>query len=232
MKPAPRPRRRRADQKESLRREILDAARGLFAAEGYGSVSLRKIASRIGYTPMSIYLHFQHKSDILDCICEETFTRLLESKQLRDRERPDSPPRERLAAGLRDYVEFGLAHPHHYQLTFMTPPHEPLDLGRREQIGQEAYQRLRQLVASCLDERRRAAVDPDVASQMIWTSVHGLTSLLIARPDFPWAEREELIEGVVRTALSWLSGGGPGLELPETPPAPSPRPLSSSSSSE
>src|SRR5262245_20206556 len=114
-----RTRRRHPESKDCLRREILDAARELFVKEGYRNVSLRKIARRIGYTPMSIYLHFADKADILDCICEETFTGFLAAA---DRLEPaasvDAGPRERLEASLRVFIEFGLAHPHHYQLTF------------------------------------------------------------------------------------------------------------------
>jgi hypothetical protein len=33
---------------------------------------------------------------------------------------------------------------------------------------------------------------------MIWAHVHGLTSLLIARPEFPWVDREALIEAHIR----------------------------------
>jgi AcrR family transcriptional regulator len=195
--------RRHPESKDSLRREILDAARELFVKEGYRNVSLRKIARRIGYTPMSIYLHFADKADILDCICEETFAGFLAAADRLDS--PPAPPsRERLEAGLRTFIDFGLAHPHHYQLTFMTPPDEPLTLGRREQIGQAAYQRLRRLVEASLDERQRARIDLDVASQVIWASVHGLISLLIARPDFPWQERQRLIDGIVRSATGWL----------------------------
>jgi AcrR family transcriptional regulator len=52
----------------------MDAAAGLFGTEGYENVSMRKIAQRIGYTPMAIYLYFKDKNDVLDCICEEAFT--------------------------------------------------------------------------------------------------------------------------------------------------------------
>jgi AcrR family transcriptional regulator len=212
-----------------LRREILDAARELFVKEGYRNVSLRKIARRIGYSPMSIYLHFADKADILDCICEETFTGFLAAADQLDAGAVGSAestaaadstaPRERLEAGLRTFIEFGLAHPHHYQLTFMTPPHEPLALGRREQIGQAAYQRLRTQVAASLDERQRARIDLDVASQVIWASVHGLISLLIARPDFQWQERRRLIDGVVRSATGWLGRCCAEAEPAALPPA-------------
>lgn len=141
-------RRCRADHKESVRRVILDAARELFVCEGYGNVSLRKIARRIGYTPMAIYVHFRDKSEILDCICEETFDAFRANAERLDR--LGLPPRERLAAGLRAYVEFGLEHPYHYQLTFMTPPCGSQSLGRRNQIGQDCYRRMRCRVALCM----------------------------------------------------------------------------------
>ncbi len=194
---------------ERLRREILDAARELFVAEGYQNVSLRKIANRIGYTPMSIYLHFDDKAEILDCICEETFTGFRESADGRDL--ASLSPRERLETGLRGYIEFGLAHPHHYQLTFMTPLADPHTLERRKQIGRDAFQRLRAKIADCVDETRLPGFDLDAASQAIWAAVHGVTSLLIARPDFPWIERQRLIGTILAYAVQSL-GGCPGTE--------------------
>jgi AcrR family transcriptional regulator len=210
-------RRCRADHKDAVRRVILDAARELFVCEGYGSVSLRKIARRIGYTPMAIYVHFRDKSEILDCICEESFACFRANA-----ERLDGlglPPRERLTAGLRAYVDFGLEHPHHYQLTFMTPPCGSQSLGRRNEIGQDCYQRMRRRVALCMavdlagweggeggEAGEAAAVSPEVelAAQTIWTAIHGLVSLLIARPEFPWLERERLIDSVIEGALRVL----------------------------
>jgi AcrR family transcriptional regulator len=222
-------RRCRADHKDAVRREILDAARELFVCEGYANVSLRKIARRIGYTPMAIYVHFRDKSEILDCICEESFACFRANA-----ERLDGlglPPRERLAAGLRAYVDFGLEHPHHYQLTFMTPPCGSQSLGRRNEIGQDCYQRMRGRVAVCMGAEvgggeggeggeagtsggageggegggaAEASPEVELAAQTIWTAIHGLVSLLIARPEFPWLERERLIDSVIEGALRAL----------------------------
>jgi AcrR family transcriptional regulator len=203
-RPTP-PRRRAQDCRDSLRREILDAARELFVSEGYGSVSLRKIARQVGCTPMAIYCHFEDKADILDSICEETFTHFATTGDRLDR--AGLAPRARLRAGLRNYIEFGLAHPHHYQLTFMTSS-RALE-SRREKIGHRAFDRLRNQVAACLAEGGSWDGSPeavDVASQLLWASVHGLVSLLIVRPDFPWAERERLIREAVDGAVDRLCG--------------------------
>jgi hypothetical protein len=35
--------------------------------------------------------------------------------------------------------------------------------------------------------------DVTLLTQSLWAGLHGLVSLLIARPDFPWEERETLI---------------------------------------
>ncbi len=69
-------RERRERQKENLRQEIFDAASDLFSKEGYGQVSMRKIADKIEYSPATIYLYFKDKDDLLHQICEDTFAHL------------------------------------------------------------------------------------------------------------------------------------------------------------
>ncbi len=74
-------RERRAREKEDLKQEILDAARDLFIRDGYESVSMRKIADRIEYSPTTIYLYFRDKSELFDCLSEQAFGKLLEKLQ-------------------------------------------------------------------------------------------------------------------------------------------------------
>src|SRR3954451_4588688 len=105
---------RKSRQKESTRQEILDAARDLFVHEGYGSVSIRKIADKVEYAPGTIYLYFRDKAEILDTICEETFAKLI--ARLQAIEDDTAAPLDKLRRGLRTYIQFGLDHPHHYQL--------------------------------------------------------------------------------------------------------------------
>jgi AcrR family transcriptional regulator len=199
---------RTAGAKDALRQEILDAARELFVCEGYGNVSLRKIARQIGYTPMSIYLHFADKSEILDCICEETFSSFQRTSDRLDRTTPE--PGARLEAGLRAFIQFGLAHPHHYQLTFMTPPScGAVVSDRRREIGLQAYGRFRRMIGNCLGAERSGS-EIDTASQVVWSALHGLVSLLIAKPDFPWQAKRRLINGVLSCAMNWLRCGAPG----------------------
>src|SRR3982750_4398353 len=67
---------RQERDREAVRRAILDAARDLFIAEGYQSVSIRKIAERIEYSPAAIYSYFASKDDIFLALAAEGFHRL------------------------------------------------------------------------------------------------------------------------------------------------------------
>jgi hypothetical protein len=46
--------------------------------------------------------------------------------------------------------------------------------------------------------------DIDAAAQVLWATIHGLTSLLIAHPRFPFAERNVLIDTLIENALAGL----------------------------
>src|SRR3982750_843662 len=97
---------RREREKETLRQVILDAARDLFVNEGYENVSMRKIAEKIEYSPTTIYLYFQDKVDLLDFIVVETLTRLQDKLVAIRKAHPE--PLEKMARGLRAYIEFGV----------------------------------------------------------------------------------------------------------------------------
>ena len=63
-------------ERQAVTASILSAARDLFVAEGYQSVSIRKIAERIEYSPAAIYSYFASKDDIFLALAEEGFHRL------------------------------------------------------------------------------------------------------------------------------------------------------------
>src|ERR1700722_1775054 len=188
---------RRAREKKELRQEILDAARDLFVREGFEHVSMRKIAEKIEYSPTTIYLYFQDKADLVDCLCEETLARLVRKQTQIDQAIAD--PVERLKRGLRSYIEFGLKHPNHYKMSFMMSElfEDPDRAVRSRAMGEKAFDHLRQGLAQCVQQRLIAVADIEATAQVLWATIHGLTSLLIAKPRFPWVERERLIDTLV-----------------------------------
>jgi AcrR family transcriptional regulator len=198
-------RERRAREREDLRQEILDAARDLFICEGYESVSMRKIADRIEYSPTTIYLYFRDKSELFDRLSEQAFGKLLEKLQsIGDPQSGD--PMDRLRRGLCAYAEFGLENPDHYQITFMTMNARIPDaqVNRRHEVGCQSFGCLKQTVSSCIEAGLLRVDDIDLASQILWAGVHGITSLLIAKPSFPWVDKKKLISETIDTMLEGL----------------------------
>lgn len=196
---------RRQLEKENLRQEILDAARELFVAEGFDSVSMRKIADRIGYSPTTIYLYFKDKSELLQEICESTFAKL--SKQIEKSWTTTEDPLERLRLGLLSYIDFGLENPHHYDLVLISPKEmhlADLAIEFEDSMGRKAFDLLIKSVVECLEAGVIRQADVALTAQTLWAGLHGVTALLITHPGFPFVEKEMLIDSVVDTMIRGL----------------------------
>ena len=102
-------------EREAVTAAILDAARELFIAEGYQSVSIRKIAEKIEYSPAAIYGYFPSKDDIFYALAEEGFRMLLDRAQ----EPPGPDPLEDVRRAFLSFYEFSKDHPEHYALMFV-----------------------------------------------------------------------------------------------------------------
>jgi hypothetical protein len=59
-------------------------------------------------------------------------------------------------------------------------------------------------VELCIQRGVFRPMDVDLATQVLWTINHGVTSLLISNPNFPWADREALIQRVIDCAVDGL----------------------------
>ncbi len=191
---------RREREKVELRQRIVDAARELFVSEGYENVSMRKIAEKIDYSPTTIYLYFEDKAALLHSVCEKTQLNMLDTLQTLFEDLSD--PVETLRKCSRAYADFGLGYPEDYKLTFIVGPHHQTGLGLPEgSAAKRMFNYLHAVVKECIRQKRFRQVDVETASQAIWSAVHGVTSLLITYPDFPWVEKDGLITQVIDTMI-------------------------------
>jgi AcrR family transcriptional regulator len=192
-------------RKQLVRQQIIDAARELLVKDGYDQLSMRRVAERIHYSPTAIYLHFKDKKELVESLCEETFSRLVRTLERLPAEHKD--PVVRLRHGLERYIRFGLEHPEHYAAAFIVPhPHQgegndTLDPGSS---GMRAFMTLRDCIADGVRAKKLRAVDPDVAARAAWGAVHGLTSLLIVHDTFPWGDRDRVVAQLIDTIVSGL----------------------------
>ena len=189
------PKERRAREREEIRTVILNAARELFVSDGYDAVTMRRIADRIEYSPTAIYFHFRDKEALLKELCETDFLTLAQQftkiAQVRD-------PVERLRRTGLAYIEFGMQNPNHYRLMFMTP-HPPIEIDedgivRKGNPEEDAYAFLRTIISECVaaGRFRGELKDVDLLAQVVWSGVHGVISLQIAKCNDGWIDWKPL----------------------------------------
>jgi len=188
-----------------LREDILDAASRLFFEQGGADgMTIRAVAAAAGVSPPAVYLHFADKDELIFAVCLNLFTRLDEAMESAAAGVDD--PIEAMKARGRAYVHFGLDHPDHYRVLFMqAPEHQPAHYGPEDVKASAAFEHLLNNVATLLaDPRVRDDVDPYELALDCWAHVHGLTSLLISKPDFGWPDPDAMLDGHFDRLLSGL----------------------------
>ena len=205
MTPVTRRARARRGDGDLLRADILAAAEQLLIKTGdQGAVSIRAIADAAGVTPPSIYLHFADKTELLAAVSQARFHDL--DRVMEEAAASSDSPFEALWARGRAYVRFGLENPEHYRILFMTKPGPERPAKDEGDLpGLTAFSHLVEEVARCMAAGALAAGDPFLVATGLWTGVHGITSLLIARPDFPWPEVDRLLGHVIDVQRRGLS---------------------------
>lgn len=186
---------RRTRRRETQKDEIRNEARAIFVRDGYDGFSMRKLAAALGCSPGALYLYFESREDLFRSLVEESFASLYASLSALADE-PGEDPVDRLKRGLRLYVDWGTSHADDYRIAFLLPPPSagPYRTHR-------AFDVLRSMVAACLPPGKGRKESAETASQAIWAAVHGITSLVIQRPFFPWRTRESVTRQVIGSAV-------------------------------
>jgi AcrR family transcriptional regulator len=177
------------------REEILAVAQRLFVEEGYAKTTIRRIAAELGLCSTVLYLYFPDKGAILEEICAHTFAELTRECQSIRASGQDSVTNLYQAAS--SYIRFGLEHPHEYLLTFNQPGrevHSPQCPGPDDDPGWRSYTSFRALVEDVVATRPDGRAAADTLTQCLWAGMHGLVVLLLTKPSFCWADRDELIQ--------------------------------------
>ena len=206
---------RRERHKAALRSELLAAAHRLVQEEGYEGLTIRKLAKRVGYAPMSVYSYFADKQEILFALAEDAFEMLAR----RIEEHPSDDPVEALRAVMTEYAAFGLGNPNEYRTVFMTEKVKPPE-GRgfaEMEAGNPAMKVLISRVEACVAAGKLSG-DPRAIATMLWAVGHGTISLLITFPFYPFGDPQAFVQRMCDFTLATLTSRTVP-PLTETPPA-------------
>ncbi len=191
---------------ETTRRAILDAALDLFVTNGYAHVSIRNIASRVGYSPGAIYNYFPSKDDIFLALAEEGF-RKLGATQLAMPATSDALG-DLADAAWRLYA-FSKEQPQYFALVFLDR--------RVPRVGPESERfafiseikgSLLARVQRCVDEGLfPVSLHPKVALRLLWAPVVGIASLRLSDRLAPGEDPDALIHDAISTTIAGLRAG-------------------------
>lgn len=193
------PAKHRDRQRAHLRREILAEAGASFANQGYEQFSMRGLAAQLGCSPGTLYLYFRDKDELLHAVVEDSFAGLLETlRSIPTAGDPLGSTKEKLRA----YIDFGLRNPHQYKCAFVLQDSRS---SKRPYQPHPAFDEMLHAVRECVEGGMLGQADITITSQVLWACVHGITSLLIARPGFPWADKNELIEELIEAVVAGVA---------------------------
>lgn len=189
-----------------LRRQILDTSRELLIEQGYGGLSLRRIAAKIGCSATAIYLYFDNRDALVHSLIDEGFDMLYErvaAVAASGNDHDDSL--ERLRRIGWEYITFGLENPEYYEIMFLLDPREmarfPTDRYRRAARSMEPFiEELRRGIAA----GRLRPVEPRSFVNVVWAALHGGTAIVLARRLDVRVDRHRFLRELLDNTLAGL----------------------------
>jgi AcrR family transcriptional regulator len=197
---------RKVRQKKQLRKKIIQTAVTMLLKDGYEKFSMRRLANKIEYSPTTIYLYFENKADLVFNVIEYAFSKFVERFEEIDRQ-SDNNPYENLRKGLRAYIKTALEYPQLYKIMLVIDYNfkkEGCYVLQQGTMNERAFSFLKNTINECLKQGKFTEEDIAIFSQIFWAAIHGLASLLITQPEFPWLPEDKLIDNLINTLMKTL----------------------------
>lgn len=159
----------------SLREACVQEALAIIETDGVESLSLREVSRRLGVSHQAPYKHFSSRDHILAEVVKRAFDAFA-AYLSHHADAPD--PRTRLEQIGRAYLAYAQAHPLHYKLMFNTPLPNPSEHSAMMESAQHAFAMLRDCLAGMVAEQGKLGTLTDLSALFVWSTVHGLASIL------------------------------------------------------
>ncbi len=196
---------RRQRQRQELRGGILAAAREIASTEGWQSVTIRKIAGIIEYSPPVIYEYFGSKDEILLELMRLGYAQQLEAVESAGR--AASGPEEALLGMGLAWLDFAFRSPDLYQVMYGLGG-VPFSAVETRQEGAKIGDAVGRVVVEVLRKNGRELDDVGGKVALLWATLHGLVSLtMVGRLPGGQQEARRLVEQLASDFLAAQRGG-------------------------
>jgi AcrR family transcriptional regulator len=192
--------------KRERRKQILDAAKHVFAEAGYHGASIHAIIERADIARGTFYLYFESKSAVFSSILDQAMADLRRHMHRIEVDNPKIPPQLQLRAQVIDALEY-VVQDRPLAMLLLSAGHTP---------DAEAAERLDQFFGEIRDLLRRAfesgqeikllrkQLQPELLAAAMLGMIRGVVELIITQPDAPKVEQvvDELLTVALRGVLA------------------------------
>lgn len=178
--------------------EIGKHALRIYRAEGFEAVSMRRLAKEVGCAPMTIYAHFEGKTDILRYLWADVLADM--AADIRAKLEPVTSPAERLQSAAHSFVAYWIDHPDHFRLVFMSNDVQRADV--RTFVSDPNTQEHFQLFSALIQEVLPGEDDVQIWADMLISGMIGIALCLNTIPDHPWADAHSMTEGLLAAIMA------------------------------
>ena len=191
----------------NLRSALIQGGLEILSQHGIQHLSLRKVAQSAGVSEAAPYRHFKDKEALLAAIAEQGFIRL--SEQLEAVEEQFAEDAKTLFyRSCHSYIDFAREHPHSMRVMFRFRRAEDLsDYPELQDAADEAFSYLIDMVEYCQQEGLARPGHPLPLALAAWSTVHGLSMLLIDGCISPDVFEDNSQASLIRSTLDTLLAG-------------------------
>lgn len=166
---------------KNTRSTILTAALEILIAEGYASLSMRKIANKIGMSATNIYNYFENKDEVYVYLLIDGFEQLYD--EVYNSSKNSKTPKDKLIQVVKAIINFGINNQNYYELMlsvhapkcsdYIGLPQEPI-VHKEKIIAFMFYDYFTDCVAKCLSEKEQEDYEHcRVITMKLFSQIHG-----------------------------------------------------------
>lgn len=191
-----------ADRAPLQRESIIATTRQLIVDDGLEALTLRRLAGALGVTAPALYGHVKDKQDLLRAVAEDEFDRLI----ARFDQVTETDPVARIRAYNHAYVSHAREHPDTFRVMFLFPP----DLAGAAEVPDDvvlpgatrAFSAAAEAVTEAVESGALAAEDPLLVALALWSTVHGVATVLQLGFGLPKDLEDALVDEVLDRVLA------------------------------
>jgi len=164
-----------------IRDTILETAKKIIEAEGLDSLSIRKLAAQVGYSPANIYQYYNSKAEIIEAVVQQGYQQIINSLQT-ERSNFDSAEAE-IRYKFNQYIESALQNKDYYKAVMLSDEEKLLEHTSilKPEISQNssAFKLLQELIERGQRQGEFVKGNAETKAKMLWTATFGLIIRLI-----------------------------------------------------